>query len=226
MLYSMSRSPQLTLVYRTHGGRRPGAGRPRGPRGPVPHKSRPALSPRHPVHVTLGFRRVVGRLRQVGPCGVESGALADAKSRLGMRIAHFSVQSDHIHLLVEAESEHALALAMRGLGVRIARRLNGTIGRSGKVLADRYHARALTTPRQVRNALVYVLHNFKKHREELEPGHHVDPFSSAPWVDGWLEGPIRRPTGPPPVAAPCTWLLRAGWRRQPALSTREAPRRA
>ncbi len=214
---------QLDLVYRTHGGRRPGAGRPRSPRGPVPHRARPALSSRHPVHVTMRLRREVGSLRQQVPFAIVRGALVRARSQLGVRIAHWSVQSDHLHLLVEAEDRRALGSAMRGLGIRIARGLNGAIGRRGQVMADRYHARPLQTPREVRHALVYVLHNFKKHREELELGHRVDPFSSALWFDGWREGALRRPTGPPPIAPPSTWLLRVGWRRHASPSLLDAP---
>ncbi len=181
------------------------------------------LSARHPVHVTMRLRREMGSLRQQVPFGIVRGALSRARSLHGARIAHWSVQSDHLHLLVEAEDRRALGRAMRGLAIRIARGLNGAIGRSGRVLADRYHARALQTPREVRHALVYVLHNFKKHREELERGHQVDPFSSAPWFEGWREGAVRRPTGPPPVAAPSTWLLRVGWKRHAPPSVLDAP---
>jgi hypothetical protein len=48
---------------------------------------------------------------------------------------------------------------VRGLAIRVARAVNRALGRRGRVFADRYHARALTTPRAVRHALVYVLMN-------------------------------------------------------------------
>ena len=43
--------------------------------------------------------------------------------------------------------------------IRIARVLNKLWRRRGRVFADRYHDRILKTPREVKNALVYVLAN-------------------------------------------------------------------
>src|SRR5262249_22714935 len=75
---------------------------------------------------------------------------------------HFSVQSDHIHLLVEADEPAALVRGMQGLAIRVAKSVNRALKRCGAVWADRFHARTLRTPREVRNALVYVLNNVKK----------------------------------------------------------------
>jgi len=47
--------------------------------------------------------------------------------------------------------------------IRVAKGLNKLWARRGKVFADHYHDRILRTPREVRNALCYVLHNAKKH---------------------------------------------------------------
>lgn len=158
-------------------------------------------------------------------------ALCAARDRLGVRVAHFSVQGDHIHLLVEAADARALGRGMKGFGVRIARGLNRLAGRSGQVVADRYHARALRTPREVRAALVYVLQNGKKHarpaeRQMRRQRSWIDPFSSAAFFDGWSDAcrvlvpsrdvsahPLHRDNPPRPVAAPRCWLLRIGWRR-------------
>jgi REP element-mobilizing transposase RayT len=79
-----------------------------------------------------------------------------------------SVQSNHVHLIVETESKHALSRAMQGLGGRIAYRLNKRLRRHGPVLGDRYHSRALKTPLEVKRALVYVLHNHRHHAEGVD----------------------------------------------------------
>jgi putative transposase len=89
-------------------------------------------------------------------------ALRDSQ-RAGFRIVHYSVQHNHVHLIVEAGSTRELASGVRGLAVRIARRVNRLLFRGGRFWADRWHGRALTSPRQVRNALVYVLQNHRKH---------------------------------------------------------------
>ena len=80
--------------------------------------------------------------------------------------------------------------------------------------ADRYHSRVLRSPREVRNALRYVLCNARKHGLRLDP-RRPDPCSSGAWFDGWKE--VTAPFGPPtrrsPVVAARTWLMRVGWRR-------------
>jgi REP-associated tyrosine transposase len=192
----------------------------------VPHRARPAHNERHPVHVTL---RVGGRLpslrEQVLFLGLRR-ALAKA-SRSAFRVVHYSVQADHVHLIVEAHDKTGLSRGMAGLEIRLARSLNGNLGRRGRVFGDRYHARTLRTPRETRNAIVYVLMNFKKHaRVACE----VDVCSSAFWFDGWTTQPSMR--DPPawnegddvPVRLPRTWLARDGWRRHGLIAPSERPR--
>jgi REP element-mobilizing transposase RayT len=128
------------------------------------------------------------------------------------RIVEYSVQADHVHLVVEAESKRALSSGMRRFATRVALRINGVLGRRrGRVWADRYHRRDLPSPREVRHALVYVINNHLKHypTEEVPV---VDPCSSAPWFTGWMHIE-KRATDPPPVAPASTWLLREGWHR-------------
>ena len=81
----------------------------------------------------------------------------------GFGSLHFSVQSNHVHLMVEARDKAHLSKGMRGLAIRVALAVNRALRRRGRVWSDRYHARALRTPREVRNGLVYVLANWKKH---------------------------------------------------------------
>jgi hypothetical protein len=130
-----------------------------------------------------------------------------------MRVVHFSLQRNHLHLIVEAKDKETLARGMQGLGSILARRINRLQGQSGALWDERYHARALKTPREVRNALAYVLGNWQKH------GERSDGYSSSPWFDGWRG---RRPAPNPPAHASGTWLLTAGWRRHGLLGSDEA----
>jgi hypothetical protein len=136
------------------------------------------------------------------------------------RVLHFSVQTDHVHLLLEGDGHVELRRGIQGLAIRVAKAINRALGRRGKVWADRYHARALATPREVRNALVYILHNWRKHLSGMRG---LDPRSSAAWFTGWRRA-ILAPAGPPPVAAPRTWLAGLGWKRLGLVSVDEAPR--
>ena len=137
-------------------------------------------------------------------------AVAAACERNGMRICEFSMQSNHIHLLVEADGNEGLSRGMQGLLVRLARRLNRHWQRRGTVFPDRYHAVAITCPKQARNTLAYVLNNARKHGHEHAPEGWVDPFSSAPWFDAYSDRAPEREFGRP-TAEPHFWLLRDGW---------------
>ena len=109
----------------------------------------------------------------------------------------------------------ALSRGLQGLFIRVAKALNRELGRRGKVFADRYHDRLLRSPGQVRNALAYVLNNYRRHsRRSLARG-WLDPCSSAADFKGWTGKtlPVKRRTDDPPLPRARTWLLRAGWRR-------------
>jgi REP element-mobilizing transposase RayT len=148
----------------------------------------------------------VWNLRSRRSFRVLSDAFAKACDRRGFRLVHFSVQGNHLHLVVEAPDKVRLARGLQGLAVRIARRLNRLMGRTGKVFADRYHSHVLRTPAEVARAVAYVLGNFFVHaarRGERVDMTVTDEYSSATVAE----------TGPPLVAAPRTWLLCVGWRR-------------
>jgi REP element-mobilizing transposase RayT len=122
----------------------------------------------------------------------------------GFRVAHFSVQGNHIHLLVEAANRPSLAAGMKAMAIRLARGLNSMMGSNGAVFADRYHSHALRTPTEVRRALVYVLDNYRSHAQRRGERVHpefIDRFASS------------YPENRALVAEPQTWLLRTGWSR-------------
>jgi REP-associated tyrosine transposase len=214
---------QQTLRFRTRGGKRRGAGRPRTrERAGVPHTAREPVRPYQPVHVTIRMADFVWNLRSERSFAVIHHALEAARHRPDSRIVHFTILGNHLHLIVEAMGEGALANSMRALSIRIARRLNRMMGRSGPVVADRYHAHVLRTPTEVRNAVRYVLGNFAGHaarRGERVPPRWVDPFSSTA-----MKSP-RNAQGslfPLPVTVPAaTWLLR---RQGDGKSSRADPR--
>ena len=152
----------LSFVRKGRGGARVGAGRKQVASAlrHTPHRARPQHRARHPVHITLrAFARSL-RTQQVAQTVL--GALRAANTSQ-FRVAHYSVQENHLHLLVEAEDQHALSSGMRGLMIRIALRVNRLLFRRGRFWADRWHGNPLTSPRQVRNALVYVSKNRHKH---------------------------------------------------------------
>lgn len=216
---------QLPLTFRKHGGARSGAGRkPKGARPGTPHRARPACSHRHPVHITLRVASAVGCLRRRQAYGVITRCLGASNTAGAIHIVHYSVMSNHLHLLVETSDRVALARGVQGLSIRMARALNRLRGRRGRAFADRYHARVLRTPREVRHALAYVLNNARRHRivgRGASPM-WLDPYSSASVFDGWRKKGL---VGPPtaPVVAARSWLMRRGWRRDGLLEPAYVP---
>lgn len=212
---------QLVLRCFLHGGKRKGAGRkPKGPRPMLPHARREAVRKDTPLHITVRLAPGLPNLRRQAEMNVIRAALRAARGRNGLRLIHYSVLGNHLHLLVEAPDRQSVSRGMNGLLVRLAKNLNRLWHRRGKVFPDRYHEERLTTPTQARNALRYVLNNAKKHG--LLGASSLDPCSSAIAFDGW-----KQPSIPPrpldTVLAPATWLLRSGWRRQGPLDLREIP---
>lgn len=212
-----------------HGGERDGAGRKLAPgkRRRVPHRDRTHAFDK-PTHVTLRLADDIPNIRERGLYLVIEDALRAACDRFGFRLIEFSAQGNHLHLIVEADTRVALSRGMQGLVIRVARAINRHLGRTGKVLPDRFHARDLGTPTEVRNCILYVLNNARHHAKDRGarwPRRLVDPFSSATWFTGWSE-PIesKRHLGPPPTTTPETWLLLKGWRKLGLLSPAATPR--
>jgi REP element-mobilizing transposase RayT len=226
---------QVEMAFRTWGGKRKGAGRPpKGARAGAPHKRRPALKATTPVHVTLRVLEAVGRLRRLDTWRALRWAAARILERQDFRIIHISIQGNHVHLIVEAEHEVALARGMQAFEISAARAINLAISkrtgrrRRGQVFADRYHPEQLTSPRQCRNALSYVLNNWRKHREDTaRTGAPLDKFATGWHWDGWSEpipGVRLTPTTElVPVSFPTTWLLKKGWRAHGLVSPWEIP---
>jgi putative transposase len=211
--------PLLAEPRRTWGGRRPRAGRPRAPAGKrwVPHRPRPEHNPQHPVHVTLRARLHLPSFRAESVRRLVIGLLAPGRRHTldDLRVLHFSVQRDHLHLIVEGGDRHRLSAGMRSFVIRFALRLNRLLGRKkGKVWAERYHRRDLKTPTETRHALAYVLANFKKHGVVDRDAPALDVFSTAGRFDGWsVRTPKLIDTEPWPDRTARTWLLTRGWRR-------------
>ena len=214
---------QHELAFPEWGGARKGAGRkPKGEEALVPHDTRPALKSCYPVHVTMRLIEGLPSLRADAERAVLERTLHAGSDRFGFRLVHYSIQTNHLHLLVEATDRRALWRGMQGLAVRIARGLNRSWNRKGKVFADRYHAHILCSPSEVRNSLVYVLHNARRHGI---PVRGVDPYSSGAWFDGWREtGPPLRGSREPVGVEARTWLLDVGWRRRGLLGIDESPK--
>jgi putative transposase len=222
-------------------------GRPRKVGAGSPHKTRPELKGRYPVHVVLRVHADVRPLRNRDMYkALREATFTVAKRELhfakqgAFRIVHVSIQQTHVHLLVEAAHKTALSRGMQSFQISAAKHLNRAFSvrtklprrRRGTVFPDRFHQEIITSPRQARHALAYVLNNWRKHAEDRtsDPRWNVDPFSTGVLFDGWKAHADRalmwrwRDTYDPMfVYRPQTWLLRTGWVRHGLISFTEVP---
>ena len=222
-----------------HGGKRSGAGRPaKGARPSERHKTREHLLASQPVHATLRIAPDLGSLRRRDMFkAVRWASLAVAYTQQDtFRIVQLSIQGNHLHLICEAHDRLALARGIKGFAGSAAKHVNRTISkrrrerRYGAVFPDRYHARILKSPTSTRNALSYVLNNWRHHGYDRGRTWLVDPFSSGISFTGWTELAGHDVMWKPPrtyeplwVWLPQTWLLRDGWRRAGPISAHDVP---
>ena len=162
----------------------------------VPHSKRPEVS--GPAHVVLRIARGLPDLRTPKLLRVLERSFRAVMERTGFAVTQYSIQRDHLHLVVEVANRRALARGMQALAIRIAKRLNSRWNRKGRgrVFAERYFALALTSHRQMWRTVRYVLNNARKHGTWTKKD-APDPFSSGPWF--YWGSKMRRPIRRPPV---------------------------
>jgi len=133
-----------------------------------------------------------------------------------------------VHIIVEASDKEALACGMKAVGSRLARAVHRVFARTGRVLAGRYQVRALKSPKEVRNALAYVLLNARRHwrkRTGQAPPVRIDAASSGRLFGGWRRGaPVDTLLpGLREVSTAESWLLRIGWKKCGLIDPAEVP---
>ena len=170
----------------------------------VPHEVRPEA--RGALHVVLRIRRGLPGLRTPRALRRLERAFRKSKEKPGFALLHYSVQQEHLHLVVETESKESLALGMQGLEIRLAKALNALWRRrKGSVFADRYFALALKNIRQIWRTVRYVLSNGRKHGTWTKAG-VPDPYSSGRWFLPWRRSDTCRPTRSSPVVEPHSYF--------------------
>ena len=255
-LFDTAGRPLVRDGVRVRVRRKPGR-KPKGARAGSPHKARPELKPYHPVHVVLRVVEAVGSLRKRHMYkALREATIAVARRELhdlrdgAFRIVHLSIQRNHVHLICEADHKHALSRGMQSFQISAAKHLNRAVSvkglragvayrkamtarRRGTVFPDRFHQEIITSPKQARHTLGYVLNNWRKHREDrggLPGTWKVDPFSTGVLFEGWKERedalvymPYRERYQPMVVYLPRTWLLRVGWRKHGLIGFHDVP---
>ena len=158
----MARETQLAFTFRSHGGFRKKAGRKRRNESDPIHRKREPVDAKTPVHVTLKFIRQVPNLRTPKFIREFARAIKRAQS-FGLRVQHFALESNHIHFIAEADSNHDITKGLISLKTSIAWAFKRIFLFHGRIFVGRYHMRALRTPTEMRRVLRYVLFNHAHH---------------------------------------------------------------
>lgn len=172
----MAKQFKLNLYQGTHGGRRPNAGRKRIHSKGVAHTKREKINQRTPMHINFKFKCSI---RNKQCLAYIKSAIQNAQTQ-GMRVLHFSLQSNHIHIIAEADNNVILSKGMRSLTITFAK----LIGR-GRVQLERYHLHVLKTLQETKNAIHYVLFNQQKHANTKAST--IDEYSSILYLKNSLE---------------------------------------
>ncbi len=156
---------QLDLKVHSWGGKRKGSGRTRIHSKGVSHRKRQKVSRHTPTHINMKYK---ASIRNKDFLRILKRAILNSR-RKGLRILHYSVQSNHVHFIIEADNNENLEKGMRSLAVTIVRGIN-----KGKVQLQRYHLHVLKCLRELRNAVNYVCYNEQKHTGKR----NIDAYSS------------------------------------------------
>jgi len=188
----------------------------------VKHESRALVTPQQPVFVTAKVARGVPSLRSAEEAEVVLQAFREVNRLGALRVVQYSIQSNHLHLIVEAGDALQLGRGMSQLTIRVARRLNKLWGRKGGLWKERFHSRVIDNRAQMRNVLRYCLDNGHKHG--VWHDHSLpDPFSSGRWFEGFVGYRAEARDAACPVVAARSWLGSIGWRKNAQLPAASSP---
>ena len=146
-----------------HGGSRVGSGRPKNSKF-ISHVERPHIKRNMAIHVNLHLKETLTsiNLRTKDFFKLFRQAVKTARGR-GLRIVHYSLMHNHLHLIIEAASNEELSKGMQSFALSLSKLVNYRVsGRIKKLWQDRYWMRLLSSPREIKIALQYVLKNPQK----------------------------------------------------------------
>lgn len=212
------------LEFRTWGGKRKNAGRKRRSTF-ASHVRRGRINRQTPVHLTLRLRDGLTGLRSEKFLAQFRKAAVGATKK-GLRILHYSLQTNHFHILAEADNNQILANAMKSLVTCLAIWLKKMWRRKGSIFSERFHSRILRTPTEVKRVLRYILLNYARHAGVSA---RIDYYSSGHAFSKWQEllneltDLIREqvaqevdPDNSRGLSQPESWLASVGWLKSTA----------
>src|SRR5687768_14758032 len=103
----------MQLKMRSWGGRRRNSGRKRIRSKGVAHRVREKVSSRTPLHINFKYK---SHIRNKETLKLLKRSIQNARSH-GLKIHHYSFQSNHVHLIAGAGTNSVLTTGMRSLTI-------------------------------------------------------------------------------------------------------------
>jgi REP element-mobilizing transposase RayT len=147
----------------------------------IRHTKREMIKKDTVLHLTLKIEKNKANLKNKSILKALQHSIKKARS-LGLKVIHYTLEYDHVHLLIEASDKISLGKGMQSLGISFSKGINKIKKQTGKVFKTRYHFRKLNSPREIKNALNYILGNGIKHRETLSV---INSFNSLPAINNF-----------------------------------------
>lgn len=149
----------MNIYQGQNGGRRPGSGRKRIHSKGVSHRERETINHKTPLHINFKYKITI---RSENFKKILERAIGNALQK-DLLITHYTIQSNHVHLIAEAPDNKSLSRGMKSLTRTIVKLLN-----KGSIQIERYHLHVLKSQAETNNALEYVLLNDIKHTGRMD----------------------------------------------------------
>lgn len=172
MKKTITKKSQMTLINYKH------AGRPAKNDAGIRHTKRPDLTRPSSLHLTVKIEKSKANLKNKNVLAILKKAIFNAR-RQGLKVIHYSLEYDHIHLIIEADNNRTLGKGMQAFGVTLAKAINRMRKVKGQVYKHRYHFRQITSSRQLKNVMTYIFNNGVKHKTSATA---LSPFNSI-WAE-------------------------------------------
>jgi REP element-mobilizing transposase RayT len=130
----------------------------------IRHVKRAPILRAMPLHLTIKLKKAQIQNKEI----LKALKHAILRARLkGLKIIHFSLEHNHVHLYVECENNDILTKGMIAFGVSLAKKTNKFFKSKGQVYKTRFHLRILRSASEVKNVINYILKNGIKHKRAI-----------------------------------------------------------
>jgi len=151
-----------------------GAGRPALWDKGIRHTLRPRLKKASSLHLTIKVKKIKAEIKNKAVLNLLKRAISNARKQ-GLIIIHYTLEYDHINLLIEADNNSTLAKGMQSLGVTLSKGINRLKKLKGAVYKHRYHFRQISSPSELKKVMSYIFNNGLKHKSARSL---VNPYNS------------------------------------------------